>query len=281
MVAINNLPPSPTACASHEIPERFYCPISLDVMADPVITEHGQRFDRRWIVAIIAAGEPCPLTRQPFKTRALTPDRELKHAIMAHPSAQKAACDATQERLPGTRDSFNPDSTRHAVSIPWADHSDPSTFMLGNIAGRAHCRLSRHNLRGKIATAQNALQLQELQNGPVDDRAQLAGRIKRLQMLLLVGNAAAPVTRSVDFVLGTYKHHEGSPRTPSQGGIVGEVGMAATLFSCGIALPGASLVGQSASLLGASIKGGVRLAAQAPAKVVQVAARRAYILNAS
>jgi hypothetical protein len=70
------------------IPELFLCPISLDIMADPVtLSTTGRTYDRPNIGRWLAAGHrTCPVTMRPLhksesKRVLLVPNRTLKHLI--------------------------------------------------------------------------------------------------------------------------------------------------------------------------------------------------------
>ncbi|KAL2540970.1 plant U-box 24 [Abeliophyllum distichum] len=72
-----------------EIPQYFLCPISLQIMKDPVTTVTGITYDResieQWLLA--AAAQPsttCPVTKQPLhKNSDLTPNHMLRRLIQA------------------------------------------------------------------------------------------------------------------------------------------------------------------------------------------------------
>ncbi|KAL2339584.1 hypothetical protein Fmac_007524 [Flemingia macrophylla] len=62
--------------------QSFYCPISLDIMVDPVETSSGKTFDRSTIEKWFAEGNThCPLTRLPLDTKILRPNKTLKQSI--------------------------------------------------------------------------------------------------------------------------------------------------------------------------------------------------------
>ncbi|XP_027365075.1 U-box domain-containing protein 43-like isoform X2 [Abrus precatorius] len=62
--------------------QSFYCPISLDIMVDPVETSSGKTFERSAIEKWIAEGKNhCPLTMLPLDTSILRPNKTLKQSI--------------------------------------------------------------------------------------------------------------------------------------------------------------------------------------------------------
>ncbi|GMG99424.1 hypothetical protein Nepgr_001264 [Nepenthes gracilis] len=64
------------------IPDDFRCPISLELMNDPVIVSTGQTYERSCIKKWIDAGhKTCPKTHQTLLHTALTPNYALKSLI--------------------------------------------------------------------------------------------------------------------------------------------------------------------------------------------------------
>ncbi|KAG6762150.1 hypothetical protein POTOM_032637 [Populus tomentosa] len=84
-----NLPPSGSGQAfadgSHKtpvIPDDFRCPISLELMKDPVIVSTGQTYERYCIEKWLEAGhDTCPKTLQKLTSAALTPNYVLRSLI--------------------------------------------------------------------------------------------------------------------------------------------------------------------------------------------------------
>lgn len=68
--------------ASLHIPEDFRCPISLDLMKDPVIVSTGQTYERAFIEKWLADGHStCPKTQQVLTSKILTPNYVLRSLI--------------------------------------------------------------------------------------------------------------------------------------------------------------------------------------------------------
>ncbi|KAI9098370.1 hypothetical protein K1719_024995 [Acacia pycnantha] len=64
------------------IPDDFRCPISLELMKDPVIVSTGQTYERSCIQKWLDAGnKTCPKTQQTLLHTALTPNYALKSLI--------------------------------------------------------------------------------------------------------------------------------------------------------------------------------------------------------
>lgn len=65
------------------VPKDFCCPISLDLMRDPVIVSTGQTFDRALISRWIEEGHfTCPKTGQVLVHTKLVPNRALRNLII-------------------------------------------------------------------------------------------------------------------------------------------------------------------------------------------------------
>ncbi|XP_062233864.1 U-box domain-containing protein 12 [Phragmites australis] len=64
------------------IPDEFRCPISLELMQDPVIVSSGQTYERSCIQKWLDSGhKACPKTQQPLSHTSLTPNFVLKSLI--------------------------------------------------------------------------------------------------------------------------------------------------------------------------------------------------------
>ena len=87
------------ARANRVVPEWALDPVSLDVMLDPVVGPSGQSYDRRVILACLAAKPECPVSRAPLNAKDLVPNVGLRNAIRAflaeapwaHPAATNAS----------------------------------------------------------------------------------------------------------------------------------------------------------------------------------------------
>lgn len=65
-----------------QIPYHFRCPISLELMRDPVIVGTGQTYDRLSIESWVATGNTtCPVTRLPLTDFTLIPNHTLRRLI--------------------------------------------------------------------------------------------------------------------------------------------------------------------------------------------------------
>ncbi|KAH6834351.1 plant U-box 26 [Perilla frutescens var. hirtella] len=72
----------PLDIISVQIPHHFRCPISLELMRDPVTVCTGQTYDRPSIEAWVATGNTtCPVTRVPLTDFTLIPNHTLRRLI--------------------------------------------------------------------------------------------------------------------------------------------------------------------------------------------------------
>ncbi|KAK3122001.1 hypothetical protein QOZ80_8BG0663820 [Eleusine coracana subsp. coracana] len=78
-----SMPKTLGKCPSLMIPNDFLCPITLEIMTDPVIVASGQSYERRSIQKWLDSGErTCPKTRQPLAHLSLAPNYALKNLIL-------------------------------------------------------------------------------------------------------------------------------------------------------------------------------------------------------
>ncbi|XP_062223307.1 U-box domain-containing protein 9-like [Phragmites australis] len=64
------------------VPEQFLCPISSEIMRDPVVLASGQTYDRRFIQEWLSAGNrTCPQTQQVLSNTILIPNHLVRSMI--------------------------------------------------------------------------------------------------------------------------------------------------------------------------------------------------------
>ncbi|PIA46801.1 hypothetical protein AQUCO_01500384v1 [Aquilegia coerulea] len=81
-------------CSSLAIPNEFLCPITLEIMTDPVIVASGQTYDRESIQKWFQSDhKTCPKTRQTLSHLSLAPNFALRNLIMQW-------CDKNNFKLP-------------------------------------------------------------------------------------------------------------------------------------------------------------------------------------
>ncbi|GJP34714.1 hypothetical protein CLOM_g19123 [Closterium sp. NIES-68] len=101
------------------VPGDFFCPLSLDIMCDPVIIASGQTFERAEIDRWFAEGKRvCPVTRQPLENLTILPNNSLRSVISAW-------CLGNGIRL-GTDERTNPTDAPAEPDRRASLHVDPS-----------------------------------------------------------------------------------------------------------------------------------------------------------
>ncbi|KAJ3693909.1 hypothetical protein LUZ60_009389 [Juncus effusus] len=99
------------------IPDEFRCPISLELMQDPVIVSTGQTYERSCIQKWLDAGhKTCPKTQQNLTHTALTPNFILKSLISQWCESNgleppKPAKSASHDKKPGKSPASDCDHT--------------------------------------------------------------------------------------------------------------------------------------------------------------------------
>ncbi|XAR68727.1 Ubiquitin--protein ligase [Bertholletia excelsa] len=90
--------------ADVNVPADFRCPISLDVMRDPVVVATGQTYDRQSINLWIESGHnTCPKTGQTLAHTDLIPNRALKNLIAMWCREQRIPFEAAEPNDKVTR----------------------------------------------------------------------------------------------------------------------------------------------------------------------------------
>ncbi|CAJ1820595.1 unnamed protein product [Sphenostylis stenocarpa] len=101
-------------CTSMVIPHEFLCPITLEIMTDPVIIASGQSYERESIEKWFQSNHnTCPKTRQCLEHTSLAPNCALKSLIEEwcennnfelpknYNSAQESCSAVSKEKIPG------------------------------------------------------------------------------------------------------------------------------------------------------------------------------------
>eukprot|EP01130_Rhizamoeba_saxonica_P002217 TRINITY_DN12067_c0_g1_i1.p1 TRINITY_DN12067_c0_g1~~TRINITY_DN12067_c0_g1_i1.p1 ORF type:complete len:757 (-),score=186.65 TRINITY_DN12067_c0_g1_i1:30-2300(-) len=64
-----------------EVPASFYCPITHDIMIDPVMDNDGNSYERGAITDWLQQNQTSPITREPLQLSDLRPNRALRESI--------------------------------------------------------------------------------------------------------------------------------------------------------------------------------------------------------
>ncbi|CAI9103377.1 OLC1v1001843C1 [Oldenlandia corymbosa var. corymbosa] len=96
-----------------DFPEHFRCPISMELMKDPVTICTGVTYDRKFIEKwlITYKKKTCPATMQPVESLEMTPNHTLKRLIQAWQDGRKSKSSSSS---PSSSSSSSPArNTRH------------------------------------------------------------------------------------------------------------------------------------------------------------------------
>lgn len=72
-----------------DIPDEFICPITLEIMTDPVLCNDGYTYERNAILQI--RGSHSPMTRELIDKTKLIPNRALKNTILRYNEEKEKA----------------------------------------------------------------------------------------------------------------------------------------------------------------------------------------------
>lgn len=71
----------PTMTYRKELPREFFCPLSLEIMQDPVLTEVGSCYERANIEKWLRSRRTDPMTNLILPSPLLVPNRALRALI--------------------------------------------------------------------------------------------------------------------------------------------------------------------------------------------------------
>jgi hypothetical protein len=76
------LPEQTDSTSDLEIPDEYVCPLTLELMRDPVMTRYGNSYERSAILKWVACGNArCPMTRQPLHLADIVTNHHLRSNI--------------------------------------------------------------------------------------------------------------------------------------------------------------------------------------------------------
>lgn len=64
--------------------ESFICPISQEMMSDPVMTKYGHLYERKYIEQWVTENGTCPMTNQKLGLGDLIPAYSVRNAIQEY-----------------------------------------------------------------------------------------------------------------------------------------------------------------------------------------------------
>ncbi|KAK1358884.1 RING-type E3 ubiquitin transferase [Heracleum sosnowskyi] len=104
-----------------QIPYYFRCPISLELMRDPVTVSTGQTYDRTSIESWIATGNTtCPVTRAPLTDFTFIPNHTLRRLIQEWCVANRAY---GVQRIPTPKQPADPGTVRTLLNQAGSESS--------------------------------------------------------------------------------------------------------------------------------------------------------------
>lgn len=99
------------------IPQAFICPLTLNVMMDPVMDVDGNSYERLAIVEWLARNGTSPVTRNPLRKNHLVPNRALRELIFDHMGpewSRNAQEELRAQAVPKQEEQKPPSPTPHA-----------------------------------------------------------------------------------------------------------------------------------------------------------------------
>ena len=70
------------ALAGLQVPAELQCPISLDLMLDPVVASDGHTYDRSNIEQWLEDESSSPITREPLDSKHIFANRVVRTLVM-------------------------------------------------------------------------------------------------------------------------------------------------------------------------------------------------------
>lgn len=87
--------------ADMPLPDAFHCPVTMEVMKDPVVASDGHSYERSTLVTLLQSRSRSPLTRAPLDPRIIVTNFNLRKRIR---DFADDACDIAQKVAKGNDD---------------------------------------------------------------------------------------------------------------------------------------------------------------------------------
>lgn len=81
------------------IPSEFICPISLEIMEEPVVLSDGQSYERSFIEAWFQHNDTIPTTNERVRNKTLTPNRRLQESIQRFVQSHSQELQSARKRV--------------------------------------------------------------------------------------------------------------------------------------------------------------------------------------
>ncbi|GAV63479.1 U-box domain-containing protein/KAP domain-containing protein, partial [Cephalotus follicularis] len=144
--------PKMTKCPSLVIPHEFLCPITLEIMTEPVIIASGQSYERESIQKWFDTNHrTCPKTRQTLPHLSLAPNYALKNLILQW-------CEKNKFKLPKKDNSSCPESSSSEQKegiLSFVENLSSSKLELQRNAVKKIRLLSKENPENRVSIANN------------------------------------------------------------------------------------------------------------------------------
>ncbi|KAE8721809.1 U-box domain-containing protein 25 [Hibiscus syriacus] len=139
-----------------QVPYYFRCPISLELMRDPVTVSTGQTYDRTSIESWADTGNTaCPVTRAPLSDFTLIPNHTLRRMIQDWCVANR---DFGIERIPTPKQPAEPAAVRSLLNQASSVSNPVSARVSALVRLKGLARDSEKN-RSVICSHNNALEI--------------------------------------------------------------------------------------------------------------------------
>lgn len=145
------------------LPEGFYCPITCDLMADPVISKEGITYEREAIEQWIEANGKSPVTRNPIAIADLRDNNALYELIQTEKGRTPESIHPSVRRW---KESVAATSRRRTVPSPTRDrasreeqHPPPSAPAEQDIVVPAPTQPAAPAMPGTAGTARNNINM--------------------------------------------------------------------------------------------------------------------------
>ena len=127
-------------------PESYYCPLTHEVMHDPVVDKEGNSFERSAITEWLRTNATSPITRAKMTANDLAPNRALKEAIeekkgsggsgagASVPDCSSSDVSETASDLAGAATSADPSTSAGGRTTSGATSPDVFTVELNHAA---------------------------------------------------------------------------------------------------------------------------------------------------
>ena len=81
-----------------DIPSEYICPITQDIMKDPVFDNEGNTYDKQAVMKWLARNRTSPVSRKPLRIADLRPNIALKNLISSFNEKNKEAMETRTMR---------------------------------------------------------------------------------------------------------------------------------------------------------------------------------------